>query len=311
MKSPPVAVPVTLSVHTEPLPYNMSHRDVKMPTKQLEKLLVSGSLNLEPCGREVLPVIVDTTMGVRSDVQTHHRCDNEEFAIAAPCFEEDSFACRLAGPPASQLNSSVQVTLTEQEILLPEAVLVDEPTSEIADIQSVEVYIPDKYSLTIAGRNIHIGVLVLPVLLIIAVAIGFSSKESDTLNASFNQNMNISQSFRNETVIKHDIETNILRRNLTFRDLPQSDDRRIAMNWILNGDAKKLNATDPTLHQRYILALLAYQYGSSFASKQKWLSDESECEWGGVTCVNGSVHKLELGMILYFNYIRIIHCNML
>jgi hypothetical protein len=68
------------------------------------------------------------------------------------------------------------------------------------------------------------------------------------------------------------------------------------LDWLLHEDEMKLQATSSNLGQRYILALLAFEFGNLFRSRVDWLSSGMECSWDWVTC-NGEleVTKLDLG----------------
>jgi hypothetical protein len=104
---------------------------------------------------------------------------------------------------------------------------------------------------------------------------------------------------RDETLIEQNIEASALRRGVKFNELPSSDSRSSALNWLLHEDQMQLHQLDSNLIQRYTLALLAFEFGSDFISSVDWLSDEDECTWGGVSCtVDGKVSKLELGTFL-------------
>jgi hypothetical protein len=53
------------------------------------------------------------------------------------------------------------------------------------------------------------------------------------------------------------------------------------------------------LYQRFILSLLAFDFGSDFRFSVDWLSGTDECEWDGVTCdLTGKVIMFELGKII-------------
>jgi hypothetical protein len=101
---------------------------------------------------------------------------------------------------------------------------------------------------------------------------------------------------RDASAIEHDIEANILCRGVKFSELSDTDSLNLALDWLLNDDEIQLDLSDPNLHQRFILALLAVNFGSTFEASVDWLSDTNECSWVGVTCdANGEVSKLELG----------------
>jgi hypothetical protein len=93
-----------------------------------------------------------------------------------------------------------------------------------------------------------------------------------------------------------DIEANVLCRGMKLCELPETDRRKFALDWLLNDDKKQLAVTDSNLYQRFILALLAFNFGSDFTSSVDWLSNVDKCKWYGVTCDgSGEVSKLELG----------------
>jgi hypothetical protein len=62
--------------------------------------------------------------------------------------------------------------------------------------------------------------------------------------------------------IKEQIESGILLRNITFNDTTMDDPRYRALQWILHDDQLQLDSNDPTLYQRYVLALVAYSFDS-------------------------------------------------
>ena len=101
---------------------------------------------------------------------------------------------------------------------------------------------------------------------------------------------------RDETLIEEDLEASVLSRGVKFSELAETDSRKLALDWLLHDDEMQLDVPDLNLHQRYILALLAFNSGSDFRSFVDWLSETDECVWEGVTCdANGEVIKLELG----------------
>ena len=68
--------------------------------------------------------------------------------------------------------------------------------------------------------------------------------------------------------IRYEIEKNVLQRNVTFDGLEATDDRVLALRWITDTDPMELVASASNLFQRYILALLAFEF-----SNLGWLAD--------------------------------------
>jgi hypothetical protein len=91
------------------------------------------------------------------------------------------------------------------------------------------------------------------------------------------------------------IEENVLSRGVKFAELSSNDSRNLALNWIVHDDSMHLNTTASNLKQRFILSLLAFEFGTAFRSSADWLSDDDECTWRGVSCTeDGEVSKVEL-----------------
>ena len=92
--------------------------------------------------------------------------------------------------------------------------------------------------------------------------------------------------------MRDDIQMNVLERNATF-----DGNRGLALDWIMYTDELQLDVSSSNLHQRYILALLSFEFGIP----GWWLPEStSECEWYGVGCsINGTVLKLELGKCMF------------
>lgn len=67
---------------------------------------------------------------------------------------------------------------------------------------------------------------------------------------------------REASGIKEQIEAGILLRNITFTDTANDDPKYRALQWILHDDQLQLDSNDPTLYQRYVLALVAYSFDS-------------------------------------------------
>lgn len=211
--------------------------------------------------------------------------------------------------PAQNIDVSMpaQPLFTEPDIIIPEAFLVtkDEHDVEVlsdefedSSIPSAQVVLPSQYSLIIAGRKIHFGVLAAMFILMslaIGLTIGFTLRNEESLNSRTQTISNHSAA----ALIKHDIETNVLRRNATFSQLDKYDSRNKALDWILFEDGMKVNASFSSLHQRYIMALLWYEFDPlSEWDLPDWLSGKHECEWYGVSCLDDKVTELELGELL-------------
>jgi hypothetical protein len=203
-----------------------------------------------------------------------------------------------------------QELITEHGIIIPEAFLV---TDEMIgnDIPSAEIVPTEKYSVTIAGRKIRIGFLVLAVFILMSVVAGVSIKATtagnkgntltedatvarntseldDIINVmAGNKGNTLTENARAEN-ITDELERHVLARNNFFNELPQADVRTLALNWIIYNDPMKLSASDSNLHQRYILALLGFHY------KLDWLSEDSECFWDGVLCHEDKVTEINL-----------------
>lgn len=65
----------------------------------------------------------------------------------------------------------------------------------------------------------------------------------------------------------------------------------MALNWLLHDDPKQRDVTEAKLQQRFILALLVFEFGGP----ADWLSEEDECEWNGVSC-KGEVKVIKLDL---------------
>ena len=114
------------------------------------------------------------------------------------------------------------------------------------------------------------------------------------------------------------IQEKVLQNDATFDSMDEDDPRLLALDWILHKDEMQLELFDPNLSQRYVLALIAFQFdhevwtscgGDSSAKEtctvevngtvseeehKKWLSGADECDWFGVECLGGRVRELRL-----------------
>jgi hypothetical protein len=99
-----------------------------------------------------------------------------------------------------------------------------------------------------------------------------------------------------ENKIIQQLQRHVLKRGVKFDEMDDTDSHVLALDWLLYEDEMELQVSDFNLNQRYILALLAFEFGDLFRSQVDWLSSGMECSWDWVTC-NGEleVTKLELG----------------
>jgi hypothetical protein len=219
--------------------------------------------------------------------------------------DSDSHESMLA--QNNDIRQLTQPVYREADIIIPEAFLVTNDAFELevqsdeltgSQIPSAQVLLSARYSLVIAGTNVHFGA-VAAMFVLIAVVIGLplgvtlSNKGSIPLRIQTTSNGSAAIS------IKYDIERNVLRRNTTFSELDKYDSRNKALNWILLEDPMQVNASFSNLHQRYIMAMLRYEFDPiSELDLPDWLSEKHECEWYGVSCLDGKVTEVELGEFL-------------
>eukprot|EP00567_Pseudictyota_dubia_P017107 CAMPEP_0197437964 /NCGR_PEP_ID=MMETSP1175-20131217/5086_1 /TAXON_ID=1003142 /ORGANISM="Triceratium dubium, Strain CCMP147" /LENGTH=1104 /DNA_ID=CAMNT_0042967607 /DNA_START=265 /DNA_END=3576 /DNA_ORIENTATION=+ len=100
---------------------------------------------------------------------------------------------------------------------------------------------------------------------------------------------------RSELIIQSIMHYNVSDENLL---LQASSPQGRAASWIINRDELQLNATDPSLLQRYVMAVLYFSTngddwlrcsateGSSCGTGSAFLSNVSVCDWYGVTCTS-------------------------
>jgi hypothetical protein len=91
---------------------------------------------------------------------------------------------------------------------------------------------------------------------------------------------------REASGIKEQIEVGILLRNITFNNTTMDDPRYRALQWILHDDQLQLDSNDPTLYQRYVLALVAYSFDSlawAVCGNHRAVMVEEDDVEGGIT----------------------------
>ena len=70
-----------------------------------------------------------------------------------------------------------------------------------------------------------------------------------------------------------------------------------ALIFLADEDPRKLSPDDPSLAQRFALAMLFYStYGMTWKSKASWMTGEDECNWEGVSCARDGIHVDELSL---------------
>ncbi|KAL3784571.1 hypothetical protein HJC23_010695 [Cyclotella cryptica] len=197
-------------------------------------------------------------------------------------------------------NESVQEEdENDKFILVPEAFLVEAnapmPTSGVGFAELIE---PDQNRVSLKKRHACV-VSIFIAATVIALGLTIKSRGNTTFVELPEEKLPFSSpsqasvdppSSQPTLSIRNEIEENVLQRNVTFDTLEATNARVFALEWITNKDQMGLIASDSNLFQRYILALLAFEFSNS-----RWLSDRDECTWDGVECdKDGRVVQLEL-----------------
>lgn len=180
----------------------------------------------------------------------------------------------------------------EHNIFVPNAMLVDEVDG---DIPSAEVVVPEKYSVTIAGRKVHAGVLVFFVLVVIGLVVGLSvsfTRPAPILvissSPSISNEPSQYPSYLPSFAPSSELHSTLVRR--IYGDdtsgIEFNKERRDAMEWLtkdqasINTDEARLS--DDLLRERYALALLFFTTnatGNGWHDKAGFLSKSRICEW--------------------------------
>ena len=64
-----------------------------------------------------------------------------------------------------------------------------------------------------------------------------------------------------------------------------------ALLFLADEDPRQISPDDPSLGQRFALAMLFYStYGMTWHSKRSWMTGENECDWEGVFCAHDGEH---------------------
>jgi hypothetical protein len=180
-------------------------------------------------------------------------------------------------------------------IAIPEAFVIVDPPAEIPSAEVVQL---DKCTISVAGRKVPLGILVLAAIIILALVVG-TVVGAARAKAGSDQGTNPTTKSLREQAIIDAIENHVLQRNITFDGLQKSDVRITALNWLLHDDLKQLSASDPSLFQRFILGLLVFQSNFDGVSSD-FYNNGDECDWKGVRCSGGKVTSLGFCELLPF-----------
>jgi hypothetical protein len=180
-------------------------------------------------------------------------------------------------------------------IAIPEAFVIVDPPAEIPSAEVVQL---NKCTISIAGRKVPLGILVLAAIIILALVVGTVVGAARAKAGSDQGTDPTTKSLREQAIIDA-IENHVLQRNITFDGLQKSDVRITALNWLLHDDLKQLSASDPSLFQRFILGLLVFQSNFDGVSSD-FYNNGDECDWKGVRCSGGKVTSLRFCELLPF-----------
>lgn len=195
----------------------------------------------------------------------------------------------LSQPDPSELVQEEEEN--ENVILIPEAFLVEaNAPGEAARIEVAELIEPDQSIISLKKRYAFM-VIVLIAASAIAVGIALNFRKGDRVSSDIakatstflpsSRPIFVMPSLQPSLSRRYEIEKTFRQQNITFDEMDTTDDRLLALNWIIDKDPLKLNASSSNLVQRFILALLANAF-----SNLDWLSDSNECQWFGVECDN-------------------------
>ena len=188
----------------------------------------------------------------------------------------------------SQRASEMRCT-EDTQIFIPEATIVEESPKE--DIPSAEVVIPEKYSITIAGRKVHAGVLVLVgivfIVLVVALSVtltrpapGGGGSSSPTLSRMPSSPPSIQPSAAPTTALYSSLIDTIYGESI--HDIDFDEQRKATMEWLADDQASTtVSLSDEQLRERYALALLYFVSNAdgSWYDDMKFLSSGHVCTW--------------------------------
>ncbi|KAL7517522.1 hypothetical protein ACHAWX_002440 [Stephanocyclus meneghinianus] len=176
----------------------------------------------------------------------------------------------------------------EDIILIPQAFLVEDTASPDMAVAGVaELVESDQRWVTLRKRHACLlAIFIVAIVVALAIGLVFKNDRGSPI---------VQTSSQKSLSIRNQIEKNVLERNATF----ENNDKNLlsALYWITDIDQLQLDAADSTLYQRFVLALLSYEFRSDASSDGivGWLSEKNECDWLGVQCNrNRYVNKLDL-----------------
>jgi hypothetical protein len=184
--------------------------------------------------------------------------------------------------PSIEATHDILPNNDDNSITVPDSTPAHNTSSQVVQTQATR-----KCPSVHAKKKLYLGLLlVLTILVAGGIALYFWSKHQPK-NVK-----NVIKDEARENSVSQDIEANVLPRGAKFSKLPNTDSRKLALEWLLHDDPMQLDASDSNLYQRFILALLAFESGGP----DDWLSDGDECRWNGVSCDDGGkVIELNLG----------------
>jgi hypothetical protein len=185
----------------------------------------------------------------------------------------------------SQRASTVRYTEGD-EIFIPEATVVDESAKE--DIPSAEVVVPEKYSITIAGKKVHAGVLVLIAVVIVVLVVGLSVSltrptKGVTSAPTISRMPSMSPSSQPSSTPSSELYSNLVQ-TIYGENIDQvewSAERVAAMKWLEEDQAINSTLSEKEMRERYALALLYFVSNEegSWYDDINFLSQDHVCTW--------------------------------
>jgi hypothetical protein len=258
---------------------------------------------------------VNVEMGRReSEYSRHTHCSDSKYTHCS----DGSKHTFHSDPFKSDVDAGSNTAYNDERLSSNDNLAVATPVDE-SDEQGT-IYEAKKYSptLTISKYKTQKNIgLTLALLLVISVGValgvtyGTKSIEEERVQseviyvtASPTRALTLAPTSAREVALSTVIEKSVLQRNAKFSTMSDDDPRILALDWILHADELKIDANDPSLKQRYTLALIAFQFdylawfndamNVTSDGTLDWLSSTNECEWYGLSCRDGQVTEINL-----------------